>query len=890
MSISTIAATTTTTTTTTTTIACSTSPDSQCDNITTTNKRKRQNHREEEPSTTIASDIDRRPFSIRSEWSSFSPSTSASDPFAQPRIFSPQCLLGRALLPLAYFDTAQEGSRLFTAHVHVLEASHDYHDATNVLIVEDHKSGRLYAVERVQRHKYALCRLAEHVSRDDLLARAAHRAPIDVSQRKRQALQPTSGKQPWWAKAAVQVEHSAQGMSSAALPLFTGLQRSLALEASPARPMRPAQDLEVPESEVIELAPLEGTGPETSMTSDHIFEELSRQYLEALYLSRTPLAYFVKGPLARARAAMATRPLELVTFLRGALLTSPGLDKKFRAALPDIVKEIPMIDTPATQSKARRKRKWKAKRDKQGLFVDEKEYIEQWWRKGDGHPESSALNESHEAEIKRRTQLMRNRETFLQVIIILEILALEAVPSQPPASSTVAEADRSAVAAGGAAEPDKKQRKKKEVDANGVLETLVERLNIFHTVEFSPVKTKEGENGSSQPDTKDELKNFATEVVIPFFASRVHEISNTVSKKLGGPSAPRQLEKKSINATRKPGEPTTRLPPEKKPRRPLGRTSTDTLNRSSKQPPVLLRSATDQDALAPLIKREMSETPSLHEVAAAKISKAAPKKRATGLDQYAASHRQIDLSAMSQANETRIRKNKDVEDKILRDALNGIRKPNRALATAEAARNADESFARALSRSKPKVSRPQSHRNGETRMTATITATPKHIKATPAPRRQLQHSSGTPSGSTAVVPSTTGRHLAAPDQIPNSDFAVPQTGHRLRLKNVAETPSRGFAKFMPLGLAREPGTLIESPTLSRNIPGLATPSRPLRMPSLAETPLSKLPSSVDPIPLMSPAAAIQRDDSGLGLASSASKDTTSIYAKLGWNDDDADFA
>ena len=850
----------------------------------TSSKRKRDEIRD-----TYAADIDRRPFTIR---------TDSTNPFASPRTFTPLCLLPRAQLPLAYLDTAE--NRLFSADVHALESCYEYGGDASVLIVSENE--RLYAIERVQRRKYALCRLARSVTTEQVLERATMLLQPLESQRKRQALEPhqTAG-QPWWKAAAVEVQPVTTVRTSTMPPL------AMRSQAAPEAVQQAGVEEPMPEN----------TGPAQPASLDETLQELARQYLDALYLSRTPLAYFVKGPLARARAAFSSQPAELITFLRGTILTSATMDKKFREVFAEFIKDNSMLDTPGTVSaKPKRKRKWKSKRDKQGLFVDEKDYVEQWWQKlEESAKDHTASNETFEAVLRRRSQVVRNRETLLQVIMIMEVIALEASTPLAPAAPDVTNVPDTETQNQDlkTADIDKKPRKKKEVNMTAILDTLVERLNIYHTLESSPVKTREGENGSAKPDTKDELKTFATEVIIPFFASRIYEVANSTSKKLGGPSAPRPIDKKSTAATtsRKPGEPTIRQPPEKKPRKPLGRTSTDTLNKIGRQPPALQRSITDLDALAPLIKRENSEAPSLslHNIAAAKD---VSKKRTTVLDQYAARHKQIDLSAMSQNFEQKKAKNKNIEDKILRDALNGIRKPNRALATEETAKNADESFARALARSKP--SKSQTHRsNAGTREARTVTATPRHIKATPAPRRgaapQTHNSGELGSGSTAVVPSSSARLRVEPDVVPGSAFAVPQTGHRQRQqKNMLETPSRGFARFMPAGLAREPGTLLgESPTLTRTAlreEVTATPMRSLRMPSLAETPIQRRMSPEKTITGVqsSPVAvsSITRDDSGIGLSSSfsamaersnnTSKKEVSVYDALGWNDDDYDIA
>lgn len=862
-----------------------------------TRKRKREH--------TTETDIDTRPFTIQvrprrevisgvcARLLTYRKQSDSPDPFAKPQIFTPECLLPRADLPLIYLDTAATQSRLFAAQIDILESCHHYQHEANVLIVQSENKS-LYAVERVRRRRYALCRLAQWVCKDDLLQRAALNLPFEGKQKKRQALQPLKNGEPWWTSAAV--EHSlagSKGHTTSRLNLLPALDAVTRAASEKVLPPEIAPEMSRP----IPLEAEEDAASTKPNTPEESLEELTRQYLDALYLSRTPLAYFVKGPLSRARSAFASMPHELVSFLRGSILTQSVLDKKYRESIADLVKELPILETPPAKPKSRRKRKWKPKRDKQGLFVNEKDYIEQWWRKDDESVSAAAAPESLDATLKRRAQKLRIRETFLQLIVVLETLAVEL--AMPPIPALVADAQSQSIEMESQI-PDHhtgltdRIKKKRDVDLNAVLETILDRLCIFYSLESSsPVKLRGENNGSSEAEANDDLRSFCTEVIIPFFASRIPAVASIASKKLGGPSAPELKGRKSAGTIKKPGEPASRQPPEKKPRKPLERASTDTLNHLRNQPPSLQRSATDQDALAPLIKRERSETPKLKDIPTAKSNpgQAVARKRSSLMDQYSASNRQIDFSAMSQVNEAKIRRKNEVDEK-LREALKGIKKPNRALATEEAAKNADESFARAIA-VKSKAGKPQAHRSAIAKEPVAITATPRHIKATPAPRRRQETGSNGKSGATSIVPSSSARLLARPETVPESSFAVPQTGRIERHRNVEDTPSRGFAKYMPQGLSRPPGTLLESPTMSRTAPIVATPAKPLRMPTLAETPVAKPATAaratgLDTIVDASPDVIAQIDDSGVGLEGvTAYRDTSvSVYASLGWDEEE----
>ncbi|EGP91941.1 unnamed protein product [Zymoseptoria tritici ST99CH_1A5] len=841
-----------------------------------TRKRKREDD--------LQCAIDRRPFTIQ---------TDSTDPFAKPRTFTPLCLLSRSNLPLAYLDTAQCGSRMFAAHVQILEACHDFQDETNLLVVEDEGEARLYAIERVQRRRYALCRLGAWVKTGDVEQRSNMDVRPDQAPRKRHALKLENSGQPWWMSVAV--EEKTEDIHSDSV---RGCLPALSMQR-PRSAVAAGQSLVMPDDPALLPHSLDTAEPDILKIPipAEALEELTKHYLDALYLSRTPLAYFTKGPLARARAAFASSPAELVTFLRGSILSSSVMDKKYREVIAEHVKEMPSFDAEAsaTKPKSKRKRKWKAKRDKSGFFVDEKDHVEQWWQKDDDSGGSPNAADSTDAVLKRRSPRLRNRETFMQIILILEILALEAgIPSTELSTANESQ-DADSQAQESQAAGEKKPRKKKEVDLPAVLESLIDRLCIWYSLETTtPIKPGANGSGDSKDETSDDLKSFCTEVILPFYGGRVADQANSTSKKLGGPSVPKPASQRVSAASRKPGEPAERRAPEKKPRKPLGRVSTDTLNSIGTRPPLLHRSATDSAALSPLIKQEEVELPSLDRIPLARPRSqpqvpAFPKPRASLLQQVSFNKREVDLSAMSQANEEKKRKKAKVQEQI-KDAIGTLRKPNRALAVVEVAKNADESFAKAIARGKTTSSTNHSQRRPTAQTSVAVTATPRHIKATPMPRRRTNR--GSDEKSTQLVPASSTRLFAgrSSDVVPSSSFAIPQTAqktaHRTAGPSIEETPSRGFAKFMPAALARPPGTLLESPTVRRTAAPISeTPSRPLRMPGLMETPKVRQPVGlrrVEASPAQVMASPIVGRDAGSGLGSGGK----SIYGALGWDEEE----
>ncbi|KAK4547258.1 hypothetical protein LTR36_000913 [Oleoguttula mirabilis] len=680
--------------------------------------------------------------------------------------------------------------------------------------------------------------------------------------------------------------------------------------------------------------------PAAPLTAQDVLQDLAKHYLDALYLSRTSLAYFTKGPLSRARAALVgsvepggLQASELVAFLREAILTASVMDKKYRDGIASIVMELPApgLETPEQPTKAKKKRKWKSKRDKAGFYTEEKDHVGKWWRLDDLTGGACSSAETADTVLKRRTPRLRSRETYLQITLALEVLALESSllqvdQVQLPTTSGLVESqapetqgDESQALAEG-----KKMKTKKLQDLPALLETLIERLCIWHSLESSSPAKAGGAYGDNNADGgKDELKSFCIEVIIPFYMTRIPQHAATVNKKLGGPSAPTPAKRKSASS-RKPGEPAVRQAPDRKPRKPLARVASEALNHGSRAMPSLHRAATDTDALLAHIKREASETPAmLNAIPQAKLPQ--PRKRTSLMHSMSFNkQREVDLSANSRTTEEKLRKNAELQG-MVQDAITTLKKPNRALAVKEVAENADLSFAKATATARIRPTGAGGAQRAKLAAAAAagqgvhVTATPKHgriIRSTPgrashAADLQLQKIS---SSATTHVPSSSARLIAQPSyEAPPSITEVPQTGHRPRhsaLAGVEETPSRGFAKFMSPGLARLPGTLEspitarraqreasyhaelgvvgDSPMVSRRTPVIEQTSvRPIRNLSLVASPA--LPAALvaaSPNLLRAEAPRLCDDEEGYDAADfGKQRKKGSVYDALGWEDE-----
>ena len=249
-------------------------------------------------------------------------------------------------------------------------------------------------------------------------------------------------------------------------------------------------------------------------------------------MQQTSLAYFAKGPLSRARAAFSnltgSSPLasDLVEFLRTIILSLPSLDMKYREALPSLVQNLPVGDfseedlgqITVLMGSAGRRPKQRKKVGKNGLFPGEELYLAKWWVNRELF---AGVGEGRDAELKRVLIEQRVRETELQMIIILETLALEALGASPnltgdPSTAIVKDEDDS---------QSKKKKRKKPQDLKTLLELLMDRLCIWQSMGHDEAKLSETHSNiefkhgrgytATKSQSSDRLRDFCTEVVVP---------------------------------------------------------------------------------------------------------------------------------------------------------------------------------------------------------------------------------------------------------------------------------------------------------------------------------------------------------------------------------------
>lgn len=805
-------------------------------------------------------------------------------PYDGPHTFIPVRIIARSQLPLSFLDTTTDNllatSQLFSASIDVLEQYHQgKSDETQrlgiqvprVLIARHGAKQTLYAMERVQERVYSLCKLAMRLKEKDV---------ADLWDPGNLQAYPTFPKvesrdilsDAWWKHAVVDTqpaekptERARLSMLCPQLPLATAELRTEPASAE-APAITEAQSQTAPLD--IQMDSMETLVLPTPQEKLHAFVD---QYLDALYVSNTSLAYFAKGPIARIRNAFtsaeegAPATHELVTFIRTMLLSHKLEEKKYREKLPEVIREFPpgsFSDDEADAPKKPKKSKKKVKPNRDGMYPQETDVVKKWWFGGVSMAEI-ARDESMDQRIKRRLGDLRVREALLQMILILEITTLESLTTcKAPEVQDVAAGESQTASQVAEESQSKPKRKKKIDDVNLLLDLLLDKLCIWQSIEqdgvldFDAPKQDEGLDGSSGTDR---LQSFCIEVIVPFYMNRLPEQARMVNKKLGGPaplSPPKRKAMRPPNVSRKSGEPKEAEP--KKPRRSLGRVATDTTGRTgSARAPSLNRAVTDSTIIN-TIKREGSEVP---------LSAIPFQRSPSNAGRQTASHlkllkgREMDLNSTSKAAAARAQQRKRVEED-LQQAISALKKPNRGLAAGSYADDVEKRGLGSLS-SAGSANRSRKPANPVRKIMkdVQVTATPSARRRTKdmVQRTPIHHDnpfvrprpSDTHARSDFCIPSSAAR--PPPSSVVPATVQRSATSRTLAPQGVAETPSKtqGVRKLfsIPAPTGRK---ILTTPSKARTVrmpldsPPQAVEATPTKM--IAFSPLNDVNNRLAPTP------------------------------------------
>ncbi|KAL4924373.1 uncharacterized protein BDV17DRAFT_284748 [Aspergillus undulatus] len=761
----------------------------------------------------------------------------AASLYDEPYVLEPIAVIPRPQLPFDWLDAPsalsqiQSGS-IFVANIPVLET--EPQPELSVLVVRLASDGGLYVIERVKGGIYSLSKLARGVEEGDvrvLVKAASHRVNTLPPCSPRKQADCVSGGD-WWCLA--QVDDPAPDFSfqvptkRAKVDLVFGVPDEPVDRDERMKGVSPVDLLDrsssadvrmlsVPPESQISVEPVvsgevEGNIPEPTQSSQELLDGLREQYLQALYVSKASVAYFAKGPLPRCRAAFSapdstSKVSELIAFYREAILPAKKMDLKFRETLPTTLHDI--VLTISDDNAAPKKRKSKKKTlGRNGFYPEEPDYVRGWWKNRALTESGSSVETSRDAEIKKHVSDLRMRETQLQILLILETIALETAAADEAKKAGQGEAPA-------ATSENPKPKTKKPQDLNVMLELHLDRLCIWHTVSFDDTTLTESQaSGNTQQSGKtggnDAMRDFCTEVIIPFYASRLPDRCKTITRKLGVSVGTISPFPKTAKKLRKESAVTERN--SQKSRRILHRVLTDEQTTpQGRSQPSLHRSITAPSQ----IESKRDTTPLLPTLSTSVRGGIQKAKRAE--------NREVDLFAVARQHETKLKRVQMLADqkKELDAAILALRKPNRELVAKDIAQDAEK---RSSSR-KPK--NPVRNPMGQG---VQVMATPSKVRKRDAVNLPLPKSVARSMAKSTAAPSSSPFN-AEPQVIPGSTIrptsfsSAPFTGDSA----VQETPSRRPSQPSSFSKASTVPSVEESPIPAGNL--FRVPRRPAPRPT-----------------------------------------------------------
>lgn len=415
----------------------------------------------------------------------------------------------------------------------------------SVLVARSDSTGLLYAMERQSSGLYVICRLGTWVDIEQLARKATALCRSRVFPAKAELKQeeelsaittPQLHKEQKRKREAIEAIQSLvkkrakpQGdASSGANSPNTSLEEptQAAPVESKVQTVQSPQDLSRQVGEEVDV-PIGSQAVDPQDVATGIFENIRAQYSEALYKSKGSLAYFAKGPLSRARSAFhldleANLDMaELIEFLKSLILTTVQIDKKYRESAPEIISKMAKVIESSDEASRKRRKAKKMKLGRDGLYPREDEIIQKWWNnnKPELLEEQSTFSPT---QIKSHLSLLRTRETQLQMILILEILALEplktsdeaedgALPLLPGESETKSQM----------APPTTKKRNKHNLPV--LVDVHADRLTIWQStatdelllLEDSQATIVNADGQTQQKASSEPLKDFCVDVILP---------------------------------------------------------------------------------------------------------------------------------------------------------------------------------------------------------------------------------------------------------------------------------------------------------------------------------------------------------------------------------------
>ncbi|GKT40080.1 uncharacterized protein ColSpa_00261 [Colletotrichum spaethianum] len=803
---------------------------------------------------------------------------------AKPCTLQPLMLLPREYLSLSCLDLgAPQGdlpsSRFYESHVKILDLEDRVAEKPSVLLARNDASKSIYALERAAvsgYNLYTVCKLGPWV---DLLALSdkatvtgKHVARMRMAEEARESQQ---GQELPLTTPGLHKGHKEKRLAIEALQQSIvrkrGRSQSVSTfdEARAEKRTRSDDDISRPQTpsglgQTVEAKPeltewiethldaVEPTSqpvpePNAQQTAGDIMDNIRAQYMEALYRSMGSLAYFAKGPLSRARAAFhldcdgAMNMNDLIDFLKSLVMTTVQIDKKYRETIPNVISKLKThIDSSDDGSKPKRRKSKKMKLGKDGMYPEEDDDVRKWWSLN--KPEFSDEDKTiTPAQIKSHVSLLRTRETQLQMILILEILALEPLRTAEGDGETQLPGLPGEMEVEKAAETQPKKRSKHNFPV--LVDVHADRLCIWQSTASDELRMLEDSQVTAplggepaQKASSDPLRDFCTDIIMPLPGAAAKRPSKPATK---------NIEKALFKEQ-----------------------SRRSVSRGPSNAIALLRSATS--ANIPSFKRETSDL-----------------DRKSSVDRTGLLSRSNSLTALDDVKAQK----KALVEAELKDAITAIRKPNRDLAGKAIVEAAEKRASGGLSsiRKSKKPTRhplfdsvqvkvtPANHRfrdalaaesKGSSSMAIPMSSLPpssaSRVPSTGPRRGHIDILGSTPSSAIQVTPVKRGAALLGPS--PTDEPAIPPSSPLM-----ARKPSRAQYLGVPDSVIRSRHQPVRSQSPDVGLPVTPCKQRTVDVlgDKVAATPTSK---SAPPPPPSPP-----------------KEQPKSIYARLGWDDDFDDF-
>lgn len=214
---------------------------------------------------------------------------------------------------------------------------------------------------------------------------------------------------------------------------------------------------------------------------------------------------------------------DLIDFLKGLILSTVQVDKKYRETVPELILHMKAVADSSDETPKRKGRPRKMKLGKDGLYPLEADSIRNWWQVNKPELEEDAITFS-KPQVNSHVSLLRSRETQLQMILIMEILALEKLNGSGATGEndlpTLPGFAESAEAPMAPPPPPPKKRNKHNLPV--LIDVHADRLTIWQSTATDELLLLEDSQSqahaasSADPKSSSEpLKDFCVDIILP---------------------------------------------------------------------------------------------------------------------------------------------------------------------------------------------------------------------------------------------------------------------------------------------------------------------------------------------------------------------------------------